>query len=65
MRYVHKETNIHLSDNLRDKFHDAIEDESPNTYLSLTEPEKLMFEDFKSCIIDLSNIADLFIAEPA
>lgn len=65
MRYIHKETKLPLSDDIRDKFHDVITDDSPSIYLSLSDAEKLMFEDFKSCIIDLSNITSLFITEPA
>lgn len=65
MNYIHKETNLPLSENLRNKFHNVIQDDSPATYLSLSDPEKLMFEDFKSCIIDTSNIANLFKTEHA
>ena len=59
MQYIHKDTNLPLTEDLKDMFYQIIAGDK-NQFTKLEQYELKMFEDFKKCLTDLSMVCDLF-----
>ena len=60
MQFIHINTNICLTDELKEIFYSIISDDNSSLFIKLSNLEKQVFEDFKKCFASTDHINNSF-----